>query len=509
MKLDLQVCSRARLTRDARFDGKFFIAVRSTGIYCRPICPVRTLKESSVRYYPTAAAAAEAGFRPCLRCRPESSPGTPAWLGTSNTVSRALRLIGEGGLEDGGVEVLAERLGIGSRHLRRLFLQHLGATPGAVAQTRRLHFAKRLIDETTLPMNQVALASGFGCVRRFNAGIRKVYHRTPTQIRRLARQTQLQPENQYLFLLHFRPPYHRQGMLDFLAARATPGVEVVEAGSYRRTISWRGGDGYFEVSLAERQDALHLRIAFGDPQALFFIVERVRAMFDLNADWAAIGQSLRDDPVLAAQVEADPGIRVPGCWNGFELAVRAILGQQVTVKGATTMAGRMASSFGKPFCGPMRLTHLFPTPEVLADARLGDIGLTGARVETIRSLARAVCIGKVNFDGSVDSETLLHRLREIPGIGHWTAQYIAMRALGEPDAFPSSDLGLLRALTLETPCELEQRAEAWRPWRAYAAMYLWRGETGCGPRETKTLLRKNQEENVAGAAFGRERLMAV
>src|SRR6267154_60814 len=265
MNLDWQVCSRARLSRDARFDGKFFIGVLTSRVYCRSICPAPTAKEKNVRYYPSAAAAAEAGFRPCLRCRPECSPGTPAWLGTSNTVSRALRLIDESALEDGGVEVLAERLGVGSRHLRRLFLQHLGATPSAVAQTRRLDFAKKLIDETRLPMTQVALASGFGCARRFNAGIRKVYHRTPTQIRRLARQTNIQPENEYLFLLHFRPPYHWQGMLDFLAPRATPGVEVVESGSYRRTISLHGREGYFEVSLAELQDALHLRIAFGDP----------------------------------------------------------------------------------------------------------------------------------------------------------------------------------------------------------------------------------------------------
>src|SRR5580704_490552 len=232
MNLDWQICSRARITRDARFDGKFFIAVLSTGIYCRPICPVRTVAESSVRYYPTAAAAAEAGFRPCLRCRPESCPGTPAWLGTSNTVSRALRLIGESGLEDGGVESLAERLGVGARHLRRLFVRHLGATPIAVAQTRRLHFAKKLIDETRLPMSQIALASGFGSVLRFNAGIHKVYHRTPSQIRKLARQTAKQTGNQYLFRLHFRPPYHWQGMLDFLAARATPGVEQVEGSAY-------------------------------------------------------------------------------------------------------------------------------------------------------------------------------------------------------------------------------------------------------------------------------------
>jgi|CZLA01.1.fsa_nt_gi AraC family transcriptional regulator of adaptative response / DNA-3-methyladenine glycosylase II len=497
MNLDWQVCSRARLSRDARFDGKFFIAVLSTRIYCRPICPARTCNESNVRYYPSAAAAAEAGFRPCLRCRPESSPGTPAWLGTSSTVSRALRLIGESGLEDGGVEVLAERLGVGARHLRRLFFRHLGATPIAVAQTRRLHFAKKLIDETRLPMGQIAIASGFGCVRRFNAGIRKVYHRTPTQIRHLARQKNMQPEDQYLFRLHFRPPYHWEGMLTFLAARATPGVEVVEAGSYRRSISLNGCDGYFEISFNEGRDALMVRIEFGDPHSLFFIIERIRKMFDLGADWAAIVQSLRSDPVLASSVEADPGLRVPGCWNGFELAVRAILGQQITVKGATALAGRMVSSFGKPFCGASGLTHLFPPPEVLADAKLGDIGLTGARAETIRSLARAVCVGEINFEGVVDSDAFLKRLGEIPGIGKWTGQYVAMRALGEPDAFPSSDLGLLRAMALRTSRDLEQRAEAWRPWRAYAAMYLWRIASQCLIRENKMISSKTQKETVA------------
>ena len=500
MNLEWQVCSRARLSRDARFDGKFFIAVLSTRIYCRSICPARTCNESNVRYYPSAAAAAEAGFRPCLRCRPESSPGTPAWLGTSNTVSRALRLIGESGMEDGGVEVLAERLGIGARHLRRLFLRHLGATPMAVAQTRRLHFAKKLIDETRLPMSQIALAAGFGCVRRFNAGIRKVYHRTPTQIRHLARQKDVQPGNHYLFKLHFRPPYHWEGMMAFLAARATPGVEVVEAGRYRRSISLRGRDGYFEVSFNEERDALRVQIEFGDPHSLFFIIERIRKMFDLGADWAAIVPSLKSDPLLAGSVDADPGLRVPGCWNGFELATRAILGQQITVKGATALAGRMAKRFGKPFCGPSGLTHLFPPPEVLADAKLTDIGLTGARSETIRALARAVCAGEIKFEGVVDSEAFLTRLCEIPGIGKWTAQYVAMRALGEPDAFPSSDLGLLRAVTSETSRELEQRAEVWRPWRAYAAMYLWRIAGQSAPAEAKAAGVKSEKKAVDGAA---------
>jgi len=473
MTLDWQVCSRARLSRDPRFDGKFFIGVVGSGVYCRSICPAPTAKEKNVRYFATAAAAAEAGFRPCLRCRPECSPGTPAWLGTSNTVSRALRLIGESGLEDGGVEVLAARLGVGSRHLRRLFLKHLGATPTAVAHTRRLHFAKKLIDETSLPMTQIALASGFGCVRRFNDGIRKVYHRTPTQIRRLARQTKVQPENQYLFRLRFRPPYNWKGMLAFLAARATPGVEVVEGGCYRRSISLNGNYGYFEISLDVANNALAARVQFGDPRSLFFITERIRSMFDLNADWAAIVQTLKTDPLLAVRLEAEPGLRVPGCWNGFELAVRAILGQQVSVKGATTLAGRLVKTFGQAFSAAGGITHVFPQPRTLVDANFAGVGLPGARAETIRALARAVCDGRLNFDGVVDSSDFLARLGEIPGIGKWTAQYVAMRALGEPDAFPSSDLGLLRALSLTSTRDLERRAEAWRPWRAYAAVYLW------------------------------------
>ena len=474
MDLDWRVCSRARLSRDPRFDGKFYIGVVGSRVYCRPICPAPTAKEKNVRYFPSAAAAAEAGFRPCLRCRPECSPGTPAWLGTSNTVSRALRLIGESGLEGGGVEVLAERLGVGARHLRRLFLRHLGATPMAVAQTRRLDFAKKLIDETRLPMGQIAMASGFGCVRRFNASIRKVYKRTPTQIRRLARQKGTQSGNQYLFRLNFRPPYHWGGVLSYLAARATPGVEAVENGCYRRTFSLHGLDGYFEVSLDERRDALSARIGFADPQLLFFIVERIRAMFDLNADWATIVRALKSDSTLARAMEIDPGLRVPGSWNGFELATRAVLGQQVTVAGATALAGRIAAKFGKPFTGPPGLTHLFPAPAVLADATLAGVGLTGARAETIRALARAVASGKIDFEGVVDTEKFLERMCEIPGIGKWTAQYVAMRALREPDAFPSSDLGLLRALKLKNYRDLEARADAWRPWRAYAAMYLWR-----------------------------------
>ena len=495
MTLDLQICSRARLSRDPRFDGKFFIGVRSTKIYCRSICPVPTVKEKNVRYFATAASAAEAGFRPCLRCRPECSPGTPAWLGTSNTVSRALRLIAESGLDDGGMEALAQRLGVGSRHLRRLFMQHLGAPPSAVAYTRRLHFAKKLLDETTLSMSDVALASGFGCVRRFNAAIRNTYNRTPTQIRHLMHQKTIEPENQYLFNLRFRPPYHWSGMLSFLAARATPGVESVDLTSYRRTISVNGRPGYFEVSLATDRDSFVVRVHIADPHSLFPIIERIRRIFDLNADWAVMAQSLGTDPDLRQRIAAEPGLRVPGCWNAFELTTRAILGQQITVKGATTLAGRIARTFGQPFSAPFGLTHIFPTPELLGEAKLENIGLTSKRAETIRALARAVRDGKITFERIVDSDSFLARLCEIPGIGHWTAQYVAMRALGEPDAFPSTDLGLLHALGLKASRELEKRAEAWRPWRSYASMYLW-STPRSAPRSTRNE-RKHRQNRAA------------
>jgi len=322
-------------------------------------------------------------------------------------------------------------------------------------------------------MGQIAISSGFGCVRRFNAAIFKTYHRTPTQIRSLVRQKIVQPENQYFFRLRFRPPYNWKGMLAFLQARAIPGVESVEDGTYRRSICLNRSQGHFVVSLDEANHALAVRVQFGDPRSLFFIIERIRAMFDLNADWAAIVQTLRSDPVLTGPVDAAPGLRVPGCWNGFELAIRAILGQQVTVKGATALAGRIARAFGQPFSATGSLTHTFPRPEVLADASLAGIGLTTVRAQTIRLLARAVCDEQVRFHGIVDLDDFLARMCEIPGIGKWTAQYVAMRALGEPDAFPSGDLGLLRALNLQTARELERRAEAWRPWRAYATMYLW------------------------------------
>ncbi len=463
--LDVEACRRARLARDARFDGRFYIGVTSTGIYCRPICPAPSPKESNVRYYPSAAAAAEAGFRPCLRCRPEASPGTPAWLGAPSSVSRALKLIGESALDDSGVEDLADRLGIGARHLRRLFVRYLGATPVAVAQTRRVHFAKKLIDETRLPMTQIAMASGFGSIRRFNATFQKLYGRSPRDLRRTSRIEKAAERNGlepgcYRFRLEYRPPYDWASLIEFLAVRATPGVERVTRDEYRRTIEIDGKHGSLAVKRARKGNALEVEIHFPDPALLFRILERVRRMFDIGADPAAIGAILRTGPTLRPLIARWPGLRVPGCWDGFEIAVRAILGQQVSVKGATTLAGRLAAGFGEE----TPEGRLFPSPATLAEADLAGIGLTAQRARTIRALAKAVACREIAFDGSLAPEQCEEKLLGIPGIGAWTVEYIAMR-LGEPDAFPATDL-YLRPVAGE--------CEAWRPWRAYAAMYVWR-----------------------------------
>jgi AraC family transcriptional regulator, regulatory protein of adaptative response / DNA-3-methyladenine glycosylase II len=471
MELDRIVCERARRSRDPRFDGRFFLGVRTTGIYCRPVCPAPSPREANVIYFPSAAAAAEAGFRPCLRCRPECSPDAPAWLGSSVTVSRALRLLGEGALDEGSTEDLAQRLGVGARHLRRLFLRHVGAPPVAVAQTRRLHFAKTLIDQTSLPLSQVALASGFGSIRRFNAAFLESYGWPPSEFRRHLSSA---GEPGFVISLRYRPPFDWPALLEFLGPRAIPGVEFVEAGRYSRTISLLGHGGSFSVEPGPGP-SLRARIIFPEPRALFTIVERIRRLFDLNADPDVIATHLGGDPRLKPLVARHPGLRVPGCWDGFELAVRAILGQQVTVKGATTLAGRIASEFGTVLVGGPGLDRLFPDSSRLVDAPLEQIGVTRSRADCIRSLARAVAEGRLSFDRVADPGSVIENLREIRGIGDWTAQYVAMRALAEPDAFPSTDLGLRKAAGRCDHSSLQKMAQAWRPWRAYAAMYLWQG----------------------------------
>jgi AraC family transcriptional regulator, regulatory protein of adaptative response / DNA-3-methyladenine glycosylase II len=478
LPFDPTVLERARLSRDPRFDGKFFIAVTSTGIYCRPICPASpSPRRGNVRYFGSAAAAAEAGFRPCLRCRPEAAPGTPAWLGTSAVVRRALRLINEGALDEVSVGEFASRVGVGARHLDRLFLQHVGASPLAVAQTRRLHFAKRLLDESDLPMTQIALAAGFGSLRRFNDAFRKAYGRPPRELRRDRREPPAHGKGDEVTLaLSYRPPYDWDHLRDFLALRATPGVERVDEQGYARLIRTDAGHAVIQVRPLAGKDALQLRVQGAPPAALFQIATAARRVFDLAADPALLVAGLESDPLLRPLVRRRPGIRIPGTWDPFECAVRAVLGQQVTVAAARTLAGRLVERVGEPVVTAVSgLDRLFPTPQALAAANLAGLGLTGARIAALEALGLAVAEGRVTFDRPADE--VVASLVELPGFGEWTAQYIALRALGEPDAFLTADLVVRRmaagggaALTLK---ELERRADAWRPWRGYAVMHLW------------------------------------
>ena len=476
MYLDFEACERVRMARDPRFDGRFFIGVTSTGIYCRPICPAPHAKSKNVKYFPTAAAAAEAGFRPCLRCRPEAAPGTPAWLGTSATVRRGLKLINEGVLDTLSVEQLASRLGIGPRHLHRLFIQHVGASPMAVAQTRRLHFAKRLIDDTRLPMTDIALASGFGSLRRFNDAFHQTYGKAPRELRR-ERRHDPREDGALRLKLAYRPPYDWDAIRDFYATRAVPGVERVTAESYARTVEVNGSTGWFEVRPVPNADALELSVHGLGPETLFTVVRKVRHMFDLGADPEDVRATLKDDKLLAPLLRRRPGLRVPGAWCPFELSVRAVLGQQVSVAAARTFAARIVAAHGRGLESPAEgLTHLFPEPKALAKADLNGVGLTGARAHTLNVLAGAVEEGQVTFESGSADETR-EGLQRIPGIGAWTAEYAAMRALSDPDAFPAEDLVLRRMAGNGHPLtakELTSRAEAWRPWRAYAVLHLWR-----------------------------------
>jgi AraC family transcriptional regulator of adaptative response / DNA-3-methyladenine glycosylase II len=484
MDMDRTACYRAISTRDARFDGRLFVGVRTTGIYCRPICPARTPKLENVSFYASAAAAQEAGLRPCLRCRPETSPDLAFWRGTSNTVSRALALIEAGGLDEADVEGLANRLGVGARQLRRLFHRHVGASPIAVAQTRRVLLAKQLIHETSLPMTEVALASGFNSVRRFNETFQQMFGRSPATLRRIRDKTRREA-GALSVRLAYRPPYDWEAMLSFLRARAIPGVEVVSDTIYRRTIALGGNSGVISVAPADK-NRVHVLVRFPDMAALPQIIARVRRVFDLAADPDMIGAHLALDPALAPLVAARPGLRVPGAWEGFELAVRAIFGQQITVPAATKLLGRLVEAHGvllpaasKDFEG---LSHLFPSPARLAAVDIAALGMPKARAMAVTSLAQAISADPTIFSRGASLEQTIAKLRSLPGIGEWTAQYIAMRELREPDAFPAADIGLLRAMATgdcsrPSPAELLSRAEAWRPWRAYAALHLWAAGT--------------------------------
>lgn len=483
MTLDRDVCYRALQARDARFDGRLFVGVTTTGVYCRPVCPASLAKREHCRFFPSAAAAQEAGFRPCLRCRPETAPAHGSWNGTANTVTRGLALIAEGTLDgdDASVEKLAERLGVGERQLRRLFQQHLGASPIAVAQTRRVLFAKQLLHETRLPMAEVALAAGFGSVRRFNETFQRLYSRPPSMLRRAKSAAVALAEDGVTVRLRYRPPYDFEALLDFLRLRAVEGVERVESERYVRTLRHDGVLGTVEIAHAPRSASLVATLRFPTVRVLPGVIARVRRVFDVDVDVSAVAAHLERDPWLAPLVAARPGLRAAGAWDGFELGVRAILGQQVSLAAARTLAAKLVRLCGSPLPvadgGSSPLAFAFPTPAEVHGARLDALGMPQARRRALTALAAAALADPELFQPLGSIEATVARLVAVPGLGAWSAHYIALRAAREPDAFPASDLGLLRGATRgdrrPTPQELERRSERWRPFRAYAAEQLW------------------------------------
>ena len=420
---DRETCYRALQSRDRRFDGLLFVGITSTGIYCRPVCPARTAKFENCRFFGSAAAAQEAKFRPCLRCRPETAPDLASWRGTSNTVSRALALIADGALDGdaAGVEDLAERLGIGERHLRRLFLQHLGASPIAVAQTRRVLFAKQLIHETSLSMTEVASAAGFGSIRRFNETFRTLFDRPPGALRHRASINSSDTKAGVTLRLQYRKPYDWDSMLGYLQARAITGVEIVDNGAYLRTVAADGFTGSIQVAHLPQRQSLSVTIRFPRVQSLPAIISRVRRVFDLGADIETIDAHLSLDPLLAPFVAQRPGLRAPGGWDGFELAVRAILGQQVTVQAARRLAEQLVSTYGErvssEFVSDPRLTHVFPDAERLAKAKFLRLGMPASRRTALQDLASAAAADPKLFRSFASIDEAIARLCKIRGVG--------------------------------------------------------------------------------------------
>lgn len=480
MLLDHASCYRAICAKDARFDGRIFTAVVTTGIYCRPICPARVPKSANVRFYPSAAGAQEAGYRPCLRCRPETAPDTPAWRGSGAIIGRALRLIDEGGLDDHGVGHLAARLGVGDRHLRRLFLRHVGATPSAVAQTRRVLLAKQLLHETDMPMAEVAMASGFGSIRRFNEIFQTLFERPPLEIRRgLKRKVLTTTGGGLLLKLRFRPPYDWKGVQSFLYERQYSSMEAIVDGHYARSFLINGHAGIVQVGEGG-SDWLQVRVTTPNIVVLPKLIAHVRHAFDLGADPQAIAAHLAGEPVMAALSAHCVGMRVPCSWSGFEGVVRAVLGQQITVKAAIALGSLFVARLGARLSDHglslETLTHIFPTPQVVQNADLSFLPMPKSRQETIKLVAAAFVEDPDFLIGPLD--VVRARLGAIKGIGKWTIDYVALRVLRDCDAFPANDVALLRAFGVRAGRKIDAAAleiisQPWRPWRAYGAQHLW------------------------------------
>lgn len=501
----------ALVARDPRWDGVFFVGVSTTGIYCRPICPARTPGRSRCTFYATAAQAEAAGFRACFRCRPELAPGNADVDAVDRLVAAAAARIAEGALNDGSVDDLAAELGVSARHLRRAMEARLGVAPVELAQSRRLALAKQLLHDTSLSLTEIALSAGFGSIRRFNAVFVKVMGSAPSRLRRALPA----PGSGLVLRLDHRAPYDWDAMLGFLAARAIPGVERVDDGCYRRVVHDGEHTGTIALSREAGRDALALRVSPSLLPVLMPLVARVRRMFDLDARPDVIGRVLARDPMLAPLVAARPGLRLPGAIDGFEAAVRALLGQQVSVAAATTLAGRFAAAFGAPHAGGDGLAYRFPTAREVAarsvDA-IAKIGLPGARAAAVHALASAVAGGTLELHGGHDLDAFVARIVELPGIGPWTAHYLAMRALHLPDAFPAADLGVKKALAGAGPRQAEARAAAWRPFRSYAVMYLWTALGGTDAEDDdrevtdrRADARRHREHTGRGAPAGQRR----
>ncbi|KOT41685.1 DNA-3-methyladenine glycosylase [Streptomyces caelestis] len=477
MHTDTERCVRAVRSKDARFDGWFFTAVLTTGIYCRPSCPVVPPKPGNMVFHPSAAACQQAGFRACKRCRPDTSPGSPEWNHRADAVARAMRLIADGVVDREGVPGLAARLGYSTRQVERQLLAELGAGPLALARAQRARTARLLIETTDLPMAQIAFAAGFSSVRTFNDTVREVYALAPGELRtRAPKQTLRGTPGTLSLRLPFRAPLNPDNLFGHLAATAVPGVEEWRDGAYRRTLRLPYGHGV--VALTPRPDHIACRLTLGDPRDLTVAISRCRRLLDLDADPVAVDEQLRTDPVLAPLVGKAPGRRVPRTVDAAEFAVRAVLGQQVSTAAARTHAARLVTAHGTPVDDPEGgLTHLFPSPGALAALDPEALALPRTRRTTLTTLVRRLADGDLHLGADSDWSETRARLLALPGFGPWTADVIAMRALGDPDAFLPTDLGVRRAareLGLpSTPAALTARAAAWRPWRAYAVQYLW------------------------------------
>ena len=464
-------CEQARRARDPRFDGLFYTAVRTTGIYCRPVCPAPAALQRNVHYFASAAAAAAAGYRPCLRCRPELSPARP---GQQPALQQALALVNEGFLQDQPVTTLARRVGLGPRQLQRLFIQQFGATAHQLHRNNRLLLAKQLLSETRLAITEVAAAAGFNSLRRFNAAFAAACRMTPTALRQHAGPLSA---GQPVLRLAYRPPLDFTSMLAFLARRSLPGIEQVHPQYYRRVLVVDGRASVIGVRACPRRPELLLELGDTAPTAIPAVLARVRQLFDLDADLATVHACLQHEPLLAQGIAARPGLRIPGGWDGFEVAVRAVLGQQVSVAAATTLARRLVDAFGIPLPGmPAGLDRQFPSPTQLCQAPLEQIGLPRSRAATLRALASACVLGRLDFSPARPLQAFIDQATALPGIGPWTAHYIALRGLSQPDAFPAGDLVVQQVLGQGqrlSQAQAEQRSQRWRPWRAYAVLHLW------------------------------------